>query len=36
MRIRTVKKRVFQIISKAEKGDRTSAVFDWTIMIRSP
>ena len=28
----SVKKRVFEIISKAENGDRVSAVFDWCIM----
>jgi voltage-gated potassium channel len=27
-----IKKRVFEIISKAEDGDRASAIFDWTIM----
>lgn len=27
------KKRVFEIISKAEEGDRASRIFDWTIMI---
>ena len=27
-----IKKRVFEIISKAEEGDRTSKIFDWTIM----
>lgn len=27
------KKRVFEIISKAEEGDRASKIFDWTIMI---
>ena len=26
------KKRVFEIISRAEEGDRASAIFDWTIM----
>lgn len=29
---RTIKKRVFSIISKAEKGDRASSIFDWFIM----
>ena len=33
MHVERIKKRFFQIISKAEKGDRASAVFDWTIMI---
>lgn len=28
-----IKKRVFEIISKAEKGDFASAVFDWSIML---
>ena len=28
----SIKKRVFEIISKAEDGDRVSAVFDWCIM----
>lgn len=28
----SIKKRVFEIISKAEEGDRASAVFDWCIM----
>ena len=28
----SIKKRVFEIISKAEEGDRVSAVFDWCIM----
>ena len=27
-----VKKRVFEIISKAENGDRASQIFDWSIM----
>lgn len=26
------KKRIFEIISRAEEGDRTSEIFDWTIM----
>lgn len=30
---RTIKKRVFEIISKAEDGDRASEIFDWSIMI---
>ena len=30
---RTIKKRVFEIISKAEDGDRASKIFDWSIMI---
>ncbi len=33
MRETVIKKRVFQIISKAEKGDCASTIFDWTIMI---
>lgn len=28
-----IKKRIFEIISKAEKGDFASSVFDWSIMI---
>ncbi len=28
-----IKRRTFEIISKAENGDRLSAVFDWSIMI---
>ena len=28
-----IKKRIFEIISKAENGDRASAIFDWSIMI---
>ena len=28
-----IKKRVFEIISKAEEGDRASLIFDWTIII---
>ena len=27
------KNRIFEIISKAEEGDRASEIFDWTIMI---
>ncbi len=27
-----IKRRIFQIISKAEKGDRASEIFDWTII----
>ena len=27
-----IKKRIFEIISKAEKGDLASSVFDWSIM----
>ena len=30
---RTIKKRVFEIISKAEDGDWASEIFDWSIMI---
>lgn len=30
---KTIKKRVFEIISKAEDGDRASKIFDWSIMI---
>ena len=30
---KTIKKRVFEIISKAEDGDRASEIFDWSIMI---
>ena len=32
MRYKAVKQRVFEIISKAEDGDRFSAVFDWSIV----
>ena len=28
-----IKRRTFEIISKAENGDRVSAIFDWSIMI---
>ena len=28
-----LKKRIFEIISKAEDGDRASSIFDWSIMI---
>lgn len=28
----SIKKRIFEIISKAEDGDRLSAIFDWSIM----
>ena len=28
-----IKKRTFEIISKAESGDRASSIFDWSIMI---
>lgn len=31
--VKTIKKRVFEIISKAENGDRASKIFDWSIMI---
>lgn len=31
--VKTIKKRVFEIISKAEDGDRASKIFDWSIMI---
>ena len=31
--MKTIKKRVFEIISKAEDGDLVSAIFDWSIMI---
>ena len=30
---KTIKKRVYEIISKAEDGDRASEIFDWSIMI---
>ena len=30
---KAVKKRVYELINKAEDGDRTSQIFDWTIMI---
>ena len=30
--MRKWKKRIFEIISRAEDGDHVSAVFDWTIM----
>lgn len=29
---KSIKRRVFEIISKAEDGDRASQIFDWTIM----
>ena len=32
MRYQTNKKRTFEIISKAENGDRASSIFDWSIM----
>ena len=32
MKYKAVKKRIFEIISKAENGDRASAIFDWFIM----
>lgn len=32
MRYQTIKKRTFEIISKAENGDRASSIFDWSIM----
>lgn len=31
--VKAIKKRVFEIISKAENGDRASKIFDWSIMI---
>ena len=31
-RLKAFKKRVFEIISKAESGDRASQIFDWSIM----
>lgn len=31
--VKAIKKRVFEIISKAEDGDRASKIFDWSIMI---
>ena len=33
-RWKKVKQRVFEIISKAESGDRASLIFDWSIMIQ--
>ena len=30
---KATKKRIFEIISKAESGDRASSIFDWSIMI---
>ncbi len=30
---KAIKKRVFEIISKAEKGDTASSIFDWSIMF---
>lgn len=32
MNTQRIRKRVFEIISKAEDGDRASEIFDWTIM----
>lgn len=32
-RWKKAKQRVFEIISKAENGDRASSIFDWSIMI---
>lgn len=32
MKYKSIKKRVFSIVSKAENGDRASAIFDWSIM----
>lgn len=32
LKYQKIKKRVFEIISKAEEGDKASAIFDWTIM----
>jgi len=31
--VKALKKRIFEIISKAEDGDRASKIFDWSIMI---
>ena len=31
-RYQSIKKRIFEIVSKAEDGDRISSIFDWTIM----
>lgn len=31
-RVKAIKKRVFEIINKAEDGDRASQIFDWSIM----
>lgn len=31
--VKAIKKRIFEIISKAEDGDRASKIFDWSIMI---
>lgn len=31
--VKKIKKRVFEIISKAEDGDQASKIFDWSIMI---
>ena len=30
--MKAVRRRTFEIISKAEEGDRVSQVFDWSIM----
>ena len=32
-RMKKLKQRTFEIINKAENGDRASTIFDWTIMI---
>ena len=31
--MKKLKHRVFEIINKAENGDKASSIFDWTIMI---
>lgn len=31
--MKKIKKRIYEIISKAEEGDRVSKIFDWSIMI---
>ncbi len=31
--MKRIKKRAFEIVSKAEKGDRVSEIFDWLIMV---
>ena len=31
--VKTIKNRIFEIISKAENGDQASKIFDWSIMI---
>ena len=33
MKYKAIKQRVFEIVSKAEDGDRVSQIFDWSIMV---